>query len=75
MIKGKVRFEYLTTCVADEMVNEELLKEAKKMLEDLKKSKRCGKVVGKVFIGIGIALAIAIVVLLSILAFRGYGHC
>lgn len=75
MIKGKVRFEYLTTCVADEMVNEELLKEAKQMLEDLKKSKRCGKVVGKVFIGLGIALAIAIVVLLSILAFQGYGHC
>ena len=52
------------------MVNEELLKEAKQMLEDLKKEKRCGKVIGKVFIGLGIALAIAIVVFLSIIAFR-----
>ena len=75
LIRGKVHFEYLTTCVADEMVNEELLEEAKQMLEDLKKGKHCGKVVGKVFIGLGIALAIAIVVLLAIIAFRGYGHC
>ena len=63
-------FKLLTPFTADDMINDELLKEAKEMLEDLKKGKRCGKVVGKVFIFLGIALEIAIVVFLSIIAFR-----
>ena len=63
-------FKLLTPFTADDMINDELLKEAKEMLEDLKKGKHCGKVVGKVFIFLGIALEIAIVVFLSIIEFR-----
>ena len=68
-------FKLLTSFTADDMINDELLKEAKEMLEDLKKGKRNGKAVGKVFIGLGIVLGVAVIILLSILAFRGYGHC
>lgn len=75
LIRGKVHFEYLTTCVADEMINEELLKEAKEMLEDLKNGKSVRKAFGKAMIAIACVLAVAVIILLSILAFQGYGHC
>lgn len=68
-------FKLLTPFTADDMINDELLKEAKEMLEDLNNGKSVRKAFGKAMIAIACVFAVAVIILLSILAFQGYGNC